>query len=173
MKNYKEKLSAINTFIFDFDGVLSDGKVVTLPDGDQLRATNVKDGYAIQYALKQGFNVCVISGGYSPSMQKRYMGFPKMDIFLQCENKTLKFNEYISSKNLKKEQIVYMGDDIPDYEVMLLSGLRACPADACIEIKEIADYISLYKGGEGCVRDIIEQTLRVQHKWFNENAFLW
>ena len=93
MKNYKEKLAHITTFIFDFDGVLSDGKVLVTSSGDQLRVTDTKDGYAIQYALKQGFNVCILSGGYSESMILRYKGFPKMDIFLQCENKIIKFQK--------------------------------------------------------------------------------
>ena len=173
MKNYKEKLAHITTFIFDFDGVLSDGKVLVTSSGDQLRVTDTKDGYAIQYALKQGFNICILSGGYSESMILRYKGFPKMDIFLQCENKIIKFQEYMKEKNLQKENIVYVGDDIPDYEVMQMAGLKACPADAATEILETADYISHRNGGNGCVRDIIEQTLRAQNKWLKDGAFHW
>jgi 3-deoxy-D-manno-octulosonate 8-phosphate phosphatase (KDO 8-P phosphatase) len=173
MKNYKEKLKHITTFIFDFDGVLSNGKIIVMPDGDQLRTTDVKDGYAMQYALRMGYKVCIISGGYSESMRLRYQGFPQMDIFLNVPDKTKVFTQYLKQHNIQSEQVVYMGDDIPDYEVMQLAGLKSCPSDASIEIRETADYISHYKGGEGCVRDIIEQTLRCQGKWFRENACIW
>jgi 3-deoxy-D-manno-octulosonate 8-phosphate phosphatase (KDO 8-P phosphatase) len=173
MKNYKEKLKDITTFVFDFDGVLSTGKVIVLPNGDQLRTTNVKDGYAIHYALKQGYRICIISGGYSESMRLRYDGFQQIDIFLKVADKTKVFSEYLEQHNIKAEQVVYMGDDIPDYDVMQLAGLKSCPADAAIEIQEISHYISHCKGGEGCVRDIIEQTLRAQDKWLKEGSCIW
>ena len=173
MANYKEKLTEITTFIFDFDGVLSDGKVWALPSGEQLRATNVKDGYAIQYALKLGYNICIISGGCSDGMRKRYDGFEGMDIFLKVPDIMACFRQYMQEKNLKKEQILYMGDDIPDYYVMQASGLKTCPKDAAVEIQEIADYISPFKGGKGCVRDVIEQTLRCKNQWFNEESHIW
>lgn len=173
MKNYKEKLNKITTFVFDFDGVLSNGKVLVTSDGDQLRMTDTKDGYAMQYALKQGYNVCIISGGYSESMILRYKGFNNIDIYLQCADKTITLKEYMDKKQLLAENIVYVGDDIPDYKVMLMAGLKVCPADATTEIQSIADYISIKNGGEGCVRDIIEQTLRAQDKWFKDNAFHW
>ena len=166
MAHYKEKLHTINSFIFDFDGVLSNGKVWVLPDGDQIRATNVKDGYAIHYALQNGYNVCIISGGYSESMRKRYDLFPGMDIFLKVADKMQCLQEYMQQKNLQKEQILCMGDDIPDYQILQNVGLSACPNDAAIEIQEIVEYISPFKGGEGCVRDVIEPTLRCQDKWF-------
>jgi 3-deoxy-D-manno-octulosonate 8-phosphate phosphatase (KDO 8-P phosphatase) len=173
MKNYKEKLKDITTFVFDFDGVLSTGKVMVLPDGDQLRETDVKDGYAIQYALKQGYRICVISGGYSESMRLRYQGFSGIDMFLKVADKTEIFSEYLKQHHIKAEQVVYMGDDIPDYDVMQLAGLKTCPADAAIEIQATSHYISRCKGGEGCVRDIIEQTLRAQDKWFKEDSCIW
>ena len=173
MKNYKEKLKHISTFVFDFDGVLSTGKIIVMPDGDQLRMTDVKDGYAMQYALRQGYRVCIISGGYSESMRLRYQGFPQMDIFLNVPDKTKVFSEYLKNNNIPSEQVVYMGDDIPDYEVMQMAGLKACPSDASVEIQETAHYISHCKGGEGCVRDIIEQTLRYQGNWFKEEACIW
>jgi 3-deoxy-D-manno-octulosonate 8-phosphate phosphatase (KDO 8-P phosphatase) len=173
MKNYKEKLKAITTFVFDFDGVLSNGKVIGMPSGDQLRMTDVKDGYAIHYALKQGYRICVISGGYSESMRLRYLEFPPIDMFLKISDKTEVFIEYLKQHHIKSEQVVYMGDDIPDYEVMQLAGLKACPADAAIEIQKTSHYISHCKGGEGCVRDIIEQTLRAQDRWFKEGSCIW
>ena len=173
MKNYKEKLKNITTFIFDFDGVLSDGKVLVTTNGDQLRTTNCKDGYALQYAIKQGYRICIISGGYSETMRARFGGFPHIDVFLKVSDKTEVFNEYLKNNNIRPEQVAYMGDDIPDYEVMQLAGLKACPADAAIEIQQTVHYISHLKGGEGCVRDIIEQTLRAQNKWFKEGACIW
>ena len=173
MLNYKEKLKHITTFIFDFDGVLSDGKVWVGGNGDQIRNTNVKDGYAIQYALKQGFRICVISGGYSEGMKKRYDIFQGMDIFLKVSDKVEVYNEYLQSNHLTAQEVLFMGDDIPDYEVMKLVGVKACPHDAAIEIQEIADYISGFKGGEGCVRDVIEHTMRLQGKWFQKGASVW
>ena len=173
MKNYKEKLKNITTFIFDFDGVLSDGRVLVTSNGDQLRVTNAKDGYAMQYAIKQGYKICIISGGYSETMRARFSGFPTMDIFLKVADKTKVFTEYLEKHNIKQEEVAYMGDDIPDYEVMQLAGLKVCPADAVVEIQNTSHYISHCKGGDGCVRDIIEQTLRAQDKWFKEGACIW
>ena len=173
MLNYKEKLKNITTFIFDFDGVLSDGKVWVGSNGDQIRNTNVKDGYAIQYALKQGYRVCIISGGYSEGMKKRYDIFEGIDIFLKVSDKVIVYNEYLKSNKLKNEEVLFMGDDIPDYEVMKLVGVKACPQDAAIEIQAIADYISSFKGGDGCVRDVIEHTMRLQGRWFQNGASIW
>lgn len=174
MENYREKLKEITTFIFDFDGVLSDGKVWVLPDGDQLRATNVKDGYAIHYALKKGYNIAIISGGYSESMRLRYNNFPGIDIYLKVSNKIEKFNQYLAKKQISANQVLYMGDDIPDLEVMQLCGIRTCPANAVEEIKSKAHYISYQNGGEGCVRDVIEQTLKSQGMWaIDTDALCW
>ena len=173
MRNFRAKLSKITTFIFDFDGVLSDGKIWVLPDGEQVRATGVKDGYALQYALKQGYNVAVISGGIAESMRLRYKNFPGMDIYLKVHDKVAVLEEYLEKKNLKKEEIIVMGDDLPDYRIMKMAAISCCPADAAEEIKGIADYISDKPGGCGCARDIIEQTLKVQGKWLNDNAFYW
>ncbi|MBO6051228.1 MAG: HAD hydrolase family protein [Bacteroidales bacterium] len=173
MNDYRDKLKNITTFIFDFDGVLSDGKIWVLPDGDQLRATGVKDGYALQYALRKGYRVAVISGGYSESMRLRYKNFPGMEIFLQVRNKVKVYNEYLDKYGLSREEVMMMGDDIPDYEIMQLSGLKCCPADAAEEIKAIADYVSVKKGGEGAARDVIEQTLKAQGRWFEKDACIW
>lgn len=171
--NYKNKLHAINTFIFDFDGVLSDGKIMVLPDGDQLRMTNVKDGYAIMYALRNNYNIVIISGGTSESMKKRYQKFPNIKIFLGISDKIKTYDTVLKELDIKDENVLYMGDDIPDLPVMMRAGVKTCPADATTELKNIADYISFYKGGEGCVRDVIEQTLRLHGKWLNNEAYLW
>ena len=124
MEKIKEKLSQITTFIFDFDGVLSDGKIYVFPDGDQIRATSVKDGYAIQYALKKGYHVAIISGGFSDTMRLRYKTFPGMDIFLSVPDKVAKLNEYMKEKGLSRGQVLIMGDDIPDYDMMQLGSVR-------------------------------------------------
>lgn len=173
MDNYRTKLKNITTFIFDFDGVLSDGKIWVLPDGDQVRATNVKDGYALQYALRKGYRVAIISGGYSETMRLRYKNFKGIEIYLSVHNKTDVFNEYLKSHQITEDEVLMMGDDIPDYEIMRRCGVKTCPADASQEIKELVDYISFQNGGNGAVRDVIEQTLRAQERWFEHDACVW
>jgi len=173
MSNFKELLPKINTFIFDIDGVLTDGMITIFPDGDQIRTMNIKDGYALQYAVKKGYNIAIISGGSSETVRLRLNGLGITDVFLKASNKIEIFENYLKTKNLNKENILYMGDDIPDYHVMLKSGVATCPKDAAIEIKNIAHYISDKDGGKGCVRDIIEQVLRCQGKWFDEEAHQW
>lgn len=173
MIELQEKIQKINTFIFDFDGVLSDGKIYMQRDGEQVRATNVKDGYALQYALRKGYNVAVISGGYAESMRLRYKDFPGMEMYLKVHDKILMFHEYLEKHNLQPENVLIMGDDIPDYKMMLLAGIKCCPADASEEILDIADYVSPRPGGNGAVRDVIQQVLSAQGKWFNDDAFVW
>ena len=173
MTNYKELLKDINTFIFDYDGVLTDGNVITLDDGEAYRTTNVKDGYALQLARKKGYRIAVISGAKADCMMHRLNALQIKDVFLGIENKLEIFREYLNSIAVDPSHVLFMGDDIPDYEVMLASGLPACPADAAEEIKTVAKYISHFNGGKGCVRDVIEQVLKVQGKWMNEDAYHW
>lgn len=173
MKNYKAKLGAISTFIFDFDGVLSDGMVLLNEEGHYLRRTNVKDGYAMQLAVKMGYRVVIISGAKAEGMYKRLYGLNIQDVYLGVPNKLNVYNEFKAKYDLKDEEIIYMGDDIPDFEVMKNAGVAVCPADAVVEIKEISDYISDKKGGEGCARDIIEQTLKLHKKWMSKDAYNW
>ena len=173
MSNYKSLLKNITTFIFDYDGVLTDGTVILQNDGDALRTANVKDGYALQLAGKMGFNVAVISGGSSQSMSRRFEILKIRDFFMGVENKVEVLKKYMADRHLKSENVLYMGDDIPDFHAMQLSGLPCCPADASPEIKEISKYISGYTGGKGCVRDVIEQTLKIQGKWMTEDGFKW
>lgn len=173
MINYKEKLVDITTIIFDFDGVLSDGKVLVLPDGEQLRMSNVRDGYALQLAVKKGLNIAIISGGKSISMQKRFESLNITDVYLGINNKMETYLNYLKSKGVDPSEVIYMGDDIPDYHVMKASGLAVCPANAAEEIKSISHYISSFNGGEGCARDIIEQVLKVKNMWFDDEAFTW
>lgn len=173
MSNYKEKLLKVNTFIFDYDGVLSDGSVILTSDGDALRTANVKDGYAMQLAVKKNYRIAIISGGYSESMKRRFESLKIEDVFLGVDKKIDTYNQYLETHKLKSENILFMGDDIPDYEIMLLAGVPTCPADAVEEIKRVATYISHQTGGHGCVRDIIEQVLKVQGKWMNDDAYHW
>jgi 3-deoxy-D-manno-octulosonate 8-phosphate phosphatase (KDO 8-P phosphatase) len=173
MKNYKEKLSNITTFMFDYDGVMTDGTLTLQHEGQPLRSANVKDGYILQLAIKLGYRIVIISGGYSKSVKNRFGSLKISDVFLGVEDKTVVYNEYIAKHKLNHDEIIYMGDDIPDYRVMKMVGLPVCPSDAVEEIKDISLYISDKGGGKGCVRDIIEQVLKVQGKWMTEESYSW
>jgi len=163
--SYKEYLKNINTFIFDVDGVLTDGSIQVNTQGEMFRTMNVKDGYALKTAVDKGFNVCVISGGSNEGVRVRLQNLGIKDVFLGTHNKTEILDNYLKTHNLKKENILYMGDDLPDYEVMQEVGLPSCPQDAVTEIKNISKYVSHKNGGKGCVRDVIEQVLKVHGKW--------
>ncbi|MFD2561052.1 KdsC family phosphatase [Aquimarina rubra] len=164
-KSYKEYLQHITTFIFDVDGVLTDGTVIINTDGELLRTMNIKDGYALKTAVQQGFNVCIISGGKNEGVRKRLEGLEIKDVYLGAHHKVDQLNEYMDKNGIKIENVLYMGDDIPDLPVMKMVGLPTCPQDAVAEIKEVSKYVSFKKGGKGCVRDVIEQVLKVQGKW--------
>lgn len=168
MTSYKVLLEKISTFIFDVDGVFTDSNILLMPNGEQLRTMSTRDGYALQYAIKKKYNVCIITGGRSEAVIKRFiqLGVNKENIHIGIKDKSSILKKYMKEKNLLKEEVLYMGDDLPDYEVMKLAGLATCPKNSVPEILNIADYISHIDGGKGCVRDIIEQTLRVQKKWF-------
>ena len=173
MTNYKELLKNINTFVFDYDGVLTDGSIITLNDGEAYRTTNVKDGYALQLARKKGYRIAVISGAKADCMVHRLQALQISDVFLGIENKLETFKAYLQNNGVDSSDVLFMGDDIPDYELMLASGLSSCPSDAAEEIKKVARYISHFAGGKGCVRDVIEQVLKVQGKWMNDDAYHW
>lgn len=164
-KNFKQLLNDVTAFAFDIDGVLTDGSVILMPDGDQIRTMNIKDGYAIQLAVSKGYKMVIISGGKSESVRARLTKLGIQDIYLGVSNKVDAFEEFLSMHQLKPENVLYMGDDVPDYEVMKRSGVATCPKDAVSEIKDISIYISDKKGGKACVRDVIEQVMRVQGKW--------
>ncbi len=173
MSNYKALLTKVNTFIFDYDGVMTDGKLMLQQDGQPLRTANVKDGYALQLAVRLGFRVVIISGGISKSVENRFESLKVKDVFLGVSNKFEVFEKFVKDNELNPENIVYMGDDIPDFKVMKRVGVPVCPSDAVEEIKDISIYISDKTGGHGCVRDIIEQVLKVQSKWMTDEAFMW
>jgi len=169
-KSYKEYLQHITTFVFDVDGVLTDGSININTDGEMFRTMHTKDGFALKTALEQGFNVCVISGGTNEGVRSRLRGLGLTDIYLGAHQKTETLKEYLDMYKLKRENILFMGDDIPDMEVMQSIGLPCCPQDAVPEIKNISKYISHKKGGKGCVRDVIEQVLKVQGKWLSSGS---
>jgi len=173
MSNYKDLLPKITTFILDYDGVLTDGSVIIMPDGEGLRNGNVKDGYAIQLAVKHGYRVAIISGGRSASMERRMEMLRVTDVFLGVTNKLAVFRQFCTDNQLAPENILYLGDDIPDYEVMREVGVACCPLDAAQEIKDISHYISDFPGGRGCVRDVIEQVMKIHGKWMTDNAYHW
>ena len=164
-KNYKELLNTITTFIFDVDGVLTDGSVHLTPSGEMLRIMNIRDGFAMKAAVESGYHVCIISGGSNEGVKIRLKNLGITDIYLGSPNKVETFQEYIDVYSIKPEQVLYMGDDIPDYHVMQLVGMPTCPQDASPEIKAISKYISHKNGGKGAVREIIEQVMKVQNKW--------
>jgi 3-deoxy-D-manno-octulosonate 8-phosphate phosphatase (KDO 8-P phosphatase) len=161
-----DQLKNITTFIFDVDGVLTNGNILITETGDQLRQYNIKDGYAIQLAMKKGFNVCVITGAKSESVALRLRGLGIQHIYLGASYKIPFFLDYIQKMDLENEEIVYVGDDLPDQEIMERVAISVCPADGVHEIKEICTHISAFNGGAGVVRDIIEKVLKVQGKWF-------
>ena len=164
-KNYKELLKEITTFILDVDGVLTNGKILVTSKGKMLREMNTKDGFIIKYALDKGFKIFIISGGTNKGVKERLKDLGIEEIFLGEHIKKDTYEKLIKKYNLKKNEIVYMGDDIPDIPVMKKIGVPCCPNDAVQDVKQISIYISKKNGGQGCVRDIIEQTLRVQNKW--------
>lgn len=171
--NYKAKLHKIKAFVFDYDGVISDGNIWSANDTIIVRSGNVKDGYAMQYALRKGYLIAILSGGSGDSIRSRMKMLGVEDVYLGSHRKKEIFEDFLKDKQLLPEQVLYVGDDIPDYDVMRLAGVSACPADAAEEIKAVADYISHKNGGCGCVRDVIEQVLRLQGQWFHEDAKAW
>lgn len=173
MANFKEDLVRVKAFIFDIDGVLSTQTIGLNVFGVPNRTVNLRDGYAIQLAVKKGYHVGIISGSSSKDYQKRLKMLGVNDVYLNSRSKIDHFNDFLRKKNIGKEEVLYMGDDIPDYEVMKVCGIPVCPSDADSEIKQIAVYISDRKGGEGCVRDVIEQVLRLHNKWLGSDAYTW
>lgn len=166
-KSYKEYLNHITTFVFDVDGVLTDGTIMVTTQGEMYRSMHIKDGFALKTAVDCGYYVCIISGGTNEGVRSRLSGLGVQDIYLGAHHKTETLATYLADKNIKRENVLFMGDDIPDLAVMKEVGLPCAPQDAVPEIKTISKYVSHKKGGKGCVRDIIEQVLKVQGKWMS------
>lgn len=173
MANFKEDLSRVKAFVFDIDGVMSLQTISLNVFGVPNRTVNLRDGYALQLAVKKGYIIGVISGSNSKEYLKRLKQLGIKDIYLNSRIKMEHFNTFIKKHNLNKEDVLYMGDDIPDFEVMKEAGIAACPLDADSEIRQVSSYISDKKGGEGCVRDVIEQVLRLHDDWMDSEAFTW
>jgi len=163
--NVLELFKPITTFVFDIDGVLTDGTVLLLQDGLQARQMNVKDGLALQMAQKNGYNVVIISGGYSEPVVDRFRYLGVEHVFLAIKNKATFLDDFFSEKAISWNQVLYMGDDLPDIAVLQKAGLACCPADAVQEVKEISTYISPFNGGFGCVRDVVEKVLKLNDHW--------
>ncbi len=163
--NFLEKFNLVDTFIFDVDGVLTNGELLIQPDGALLRKMFVKDGYALQHAVKQGYRVVIISGGKPLGVEQRLINLGIEDMFYNAKDKKAVYLEYMKKHKLDPEGIIFMGDDLPDYPLMRLVGIPACPNDAAIEIQEVAQYVSPFNGGQGCVRDIIEKVMRLHGRW--------
>jgi len=168
--SYKSRLSNIKAFVFDVDGVFTDGSVYLLPGGNMCRVMNVLDGYAVVKALKNNYLIGVITGGNDEMVKHRihYLGI--QDYYPKSHNKMEDFENFKKKYNLKNEEILTMGDDLPDSQILKISGISACPENAVPEIKEISDYISPVSGGKGAVRDVIEQVMKVQGKWSEDNT---
>lgn len=172
MINYDLRL--IKAIIFDVDGVLSAETITLSADGEPLRTVNIKDGYAIQLAVKMGLRVVILTGGRTEAVRLRYERLGVEDIHMGCAVKIRAYDEFLEKYKLTDAEVMYMGDDVPDLEIMRRAGCPVCPQDACLDIKDVSLYVSPYRGGYGCGRDVIEQTLRAQDKWLkDEKAFGW
>lgn len=164
----------LRALVFDIDGVLSKETITLSSDGEPLRTVNIKDGYAIQHAVKKGLILAIISGGNSRSLRLRYEGLGMTEIYLSASKKIDTYKAFLEKNNLKDDEVLYMGDDIPDYEVMRTVGCSCCPHDAAREIQDISTYVCSRNGGEGCVREVIEIVLKEQGKWMSDSeAFGW
>lgn len=173
MESFLNKIKDITTFIFDVDGVLTDGTIFMGEDGKQSRAFNIKDGYALQLAVKCGYTICAISGSRSKSAVFRLNAWGVKEVYMGVHTKVDRVKLFFEEKHISPEKVLYMGDDITDLEAMKIVGLPVCPADAAEEVKAISKYVSPFPGGKGAARDIIEKVLKVQDNWLNDKAFSW
>lgn len=171
--NYKEIFKNITTVVLDVDGVLTNGDIILMPGMQPVRKMNAKDGYAMQLAVRNGIRMAIITGGRSPEVKERLQGLGITDIYLGASSKMESFEDLKMCYHLKDDEILYMGDDLPDYDIMKLVALAAAPQDAAPEIKSVADYVSPVNGGKGCVRDVLEQLLKIQGKWARSEDRTW
>lgn len=166
-KSYKEYLKDITTFVFDVDGVFTDGSLLITTDGEMLRKMSVKDGYALKVALTKGYNVCIITGGTNEGVRNRLKALGVTDIYMGAHHKIDVLQEYLDIYQIDSGNVLYMGDDIPDIPPMKTVALATCPQNAVMEVKNVCHYISHIQGGHGCVRDVIEQVLKVRGDWMS------
>lgn len=162
-----DRFKKISTFVFDMDGVLTDGSLLVFSNNEFIRRMNIKDGYALQLAIKKGYRVLVVSGSHSDPVVTRLQGLGIKDVFMRVQNKRELVEAYLRSNNLNQEEVLFMGDDVPDIEIMRIVGLPCAPADAVHEIKEVSSYIASVAGGMGCVREVIEKVLKLNDQWDN------
>jgi len=170
---YKEKFANLNAFMFDVDGVFSTGQVILLSDADPVRTFHSRDTYALQHALKEGMRIIIITGGQSEGVTEYFKRFAVTEFYDRVANKLDKLEELIATTGLDPARCAYMGDDIPDLRVLQRVAFACCPSDAAEEVKAICNYVSKSKGGHGCVRDVLEQTMKIQGKWMTEGAHTW
>ncbi|HJC53446.1 MAG TPA: HAD hydrolase family protein [Candidatus Alistipes merdavium] len=169
MGNFKEEIAHCEAFIFDVDGVMTDGGIIPTPDGDFIRRYNAKDGYALAYAVKLGYRVCIITGGRGHMLEYRLRMLGIKHFYTDCMDKITTMRRYLAEEGIDPAHTIYMGDDIPDLECMRAVGIPVCPADAVSEVIEASRYVSEFRGGEGAVRDIIEQVLRARGDWARDS----
>ncbi|MDE5963392.1 MAG: HAD hydrolase family protein [Alistipes sp.] len=169
MGNFKEDIACVEAFVFDVDGVMTDGGIIPTADGDFIRRYNAKDGYALAYAVKMGYRICIISGGRGKLLERRLQMLGIRDYFIDCMDKITTLRSYFAEKGIDPAHVIYMGDDIPDLECMREVGIPVCPADAVSEVVEASRYVSEFNGGAGAVRDIIEQVLRARGDWARDS----
>lgn len=163
--NFKQKLQRVQTLIFDVDGVLTDGSLLVMPDGEFLRRMNIKDGYAMSQAIKHGYRIAIISGGHSSGVPVRLRRLGVEEVHMGVENKLEVYEQLLRKYNITDEEVLYMGDDIPDLPVLRRCGVPCCPAGSAVEVEQLSIYISHKASGDGCVRDVIEQVMRLHGKW--------
>lgn len=169
MENFKESIARCRTFILDVDGVMTDGGIIPTVDGDFIRRYNAKDGYALAYAVKHGYKVCIITGGRGRTLEHRLRMLGIERFYTDCMDKIRAMREYFAEEGIDPANAIYMGDDIPDLECMREVGIPVCPADAAAEVIEASRYVSEFRGGEGAVRDIVEQVLRARGDWARDS----
>lgn len=169
MGNFKEDIAHTEAFVFDVDGVMTDGGIIPTPEGDFIRRYNAKDGYALAYAIRMGYKVCIITGGRGSTLEHRLRMLGIKRYYTDCMDKITAMNEFFTDEGLDPANVIYMGDDIPDLECMRAVGIPVCPSDAASEVIEASRYISEFKGGEGAVRDIVEQVLRARGDWARDS----
>lgn len=165
MENFKEAIAHAEAFVFDVDGVMTDGGIIPTADGDFIRRYNAKDGYALAYAVKLGYRICIITGGRGRMLERRLQMLGIRRYYTDCMDKIATLHSYLAEEGLDPQRVIYMGDDIPDLDCMREVGIPVCPADAASEVLETARYVSEFNGGAGAVRDIIEQVLRARGDW--------
>lgn len=169
MGNFKEDIAHTEAFVFDVDGVMTDGGIVPTVDGDFIRRYNAKDGYALAYAIRMGYKVCIITGGRGRTLENRLRMLGITDFYTDCMDKIAAMREFFEREGLDPQHVIYMGDDIPDLECMREVGIPVCPADAAAEVVEVSRYVSEFNGGAGAVRDIVEQVLRARGDWAKDS----